>query len=93
MILEYRRTSEALGVVISDTLALACFLPPPWYWTLARIMVVEYPMVLLPCGPPLLLSNHTGFIRTNTSMVTIFIITGYDGTRPIYSCQSTTQHR
>ncbi|EAU80676.2 hypothetical protein CC1G_08283 [Coprinopsis cinerea okayama7 len=43
---EYKSTSTALGAVKCNTLALACYLPPAWYWRAIQTLVLEYPMVL-----------------------------------------------
>lgn len=56
---EYKRTSDALGVVKSDTLALAFRQSPPWYWMVARAMIVEYPLVLYTLALPWTLSSST----------------------------------
>ncbi|TFK18859.1 P-loop containing nucleoside triphosphate hydrolase protein [Coprinopsis marcescibilis] len=43
---EYKSSSSKLGVVKSNTLALACHLAPPWYWSVARLLLSDYPMAL-----------------------------------------------
>ncbi|KAF8889910.1 P-loop containing nucleoside triphosphate hydrolase protein [Infundibulicybe gibba] len=43
---EYKRASDSLGVVRTDTFSLAGHLPVPWYWGLARGLIVDYPAAL-----------------------------------------------
>jgi hypothetical protein len=54
---EYKRTSDALGVVKSDTLALAFRQGPPWYWLVAHAMIVRYPLVC--CDAPFFSASQT----------------------------------
>jgi hypothetical protein len=42
---EYKRVSDALGASNIEALSLACNLPPPWYFVLARTLFMDYPMV------------------------------------------------
>ncbi|GLB34465.1 putative P-loop containing nucleoside triphosphate hydrolase protein [Lyophyllum shimeji] len=43
---EYETTLDSLGPAKSDALALACYIPLPWYWAMARTIVIEYPAAL-----------------------------------------------
>ncbi|KXN84524.1 Lipid A export ATP-binding/permease protein MsbA [Leucoagaricus sp. SymC.cos] len=43
---EYEKCSNDLGIVKCDVISLACFLPPPWYWTVLRSLFLEYSMAL-----------------------------------------------
>ncbi|RDB22889.1 Lipid A export ATP-binding/permease protein MsbA [Hypsizygus marmoreus] len=56
---DYKNTSDALGIAKCDTFALACHLPPPWYWMLARAMILDYPMALYALALPWSLSSRS----------------------------------
>lgn len=43
--LEYKSASRSLGAVKANTQALACWLPPPWYWGAVQVLVTDYTMV------------------------------------------------
>lgn len=43
---EFKDTSDSLGVVRANTLNLACYLQPPWYWSFMRSLIIDYPMAL-----------------------------------------------
>ncbi|RDB22993.1 Lipid A export ATP-binding/permease protein MsbA [Hypsizygus marmoreus] len=43
---EYQRTSDALGVVRVSPWILATRLDPPFYWALARSLIIHYPLAL-----------------------------------------------
>ncbi|KAF8065389.1 P-loop containing nucleoside triphosphate hydrolase protein [Lyophyllum atratum] len=63
---EYKRTSDSLGVVKSDTLSLAWHIPPPWYWIVARTIIIDYPMAMYALTLPWSLSS--------TSLVTMALL-------------------
>ncbi|KAF9460641.1 P-loop containing nucleoside triphosphate hydrolase protein [Collybia nuda] len=46
---EFKRTSDELGPIKSDLFNLACSIPPPWYWVIARAIVVDYSLALYAC--------------------------------------------
>ncbi|KAF8236754.1 P-loop containing nucleoside triphosphate hydrolase protein [Tricholoma matsutake] len=43
---EFKQTVDALGISKIDAVALAYYLPPPWYAVLSTILFIDYPMAV-----------------------------------------------
>ncbi|KAF9002756.1 P-loop containing nucleoside triphosphate hydrolase protein [Cyathus striatus] len=56
---DYKRTSESLGIVKSDTFALAWNYPRPWYWDLAHGLINDYPMAMYATTLPWRFTNSS----------------------------------
>ncbi|KAF9002777.1 P-loop containing nucleoside triphosphate hydrolase protein [Cyathus striatus] len=56
---DYKRTTESLGIVKSDTFTLAWNYPCPWYWELTRSLIADYPMAMYAVTLPWRFSNSS----------------------------------
>ncbi|TFK32822.1 P-loop containing nucleoside triphosphate hydrolase protein [Crucibulum laeve] len=82
---EYKKSSDALGIAKSDTLALACTLPPPWYWVVARNFVIDYPMALYALTLPWRFSSSS---LTTMALFQYAIVTLKQGINCLRGCHN-----